>query len=887
MGWFGLFSRRRRYEELSESMREHLSEKVEELVDGGMAREEAEFAARREFGNMTRIEERSREVWQWPTAESVWADVKFALRQLVKAPGFTVTAVLTLALGIAVNATMFSLVSAFLLPRLPGREPQKMVVVSSVDPDAGFEPDTSPVSAPNYLAWRGDTRAFAAMAAADEYRTANLAGLAQTSAGGGQPESIGYAAVSPNYFSVFGGAPQMGRPFAAGEDQAGHDHVVILSHGLWERRFGSDPSVMGRTVRLDRENYEVVGVMAADFRLLGFTPQLWTPLTLKSADETAEGRRNRSLFLFARLAPGVTIEQARAEMTVLARRAAEDFPATEKRWGAAVRMLPDYLIYAFSIRNALMVIMTVVGFVLLIACANVAALLLTRSAGRQKELAIRVSLGASRVRVVRQLVTEGLVIALAGGGVGLLLTHFGIRYLRSSLTFNDAISAVPVGLDRNVLLFAICVSLASALLSSLVPALKASHTDINADLKSESRGASTSRAHSRLRALLVGGEIALALFLLIGSSLLIHGLLVLEHQKLGFRWDHLLTAGVALDHARYSDASKEIEFVRDLMPSLQRIPGVEDGAVASDLPASGANSVAVRIQGQPAATANEQRTARDVVVSQDYFEVAGVPLLRGRALTEMDKGDAPRVVMVNQEFVHRYFQDRDPLGKQIQLDIQDAAPVWSEIVGVVSDVKNYSEGTQVDPEVYEAFLQRPVASFSIMLRSSVEPGSLTPELRHAVGQMDGELPLLQLMSMDRVLENHRSGNPLFERLLGTFALLALVLAAIGIYGLVAYSVGQRTHEIGIRLALGAKGSDISGMILRDGLKVAAIGSGIGLAAALPLPKLFDSIFVGLHFGSPGVYPVVAAAMLMVAVVATYAPARRAMHVDPTTALRNE
>jgi len=884
MSWLRqIVSRRRRYEELSESMREHLSEKVEELVDGGMAREEAEFAARREFGNMTRIEERSREVWQWPTAESVWADVKFALRQLVKAPGFTVTAVLTLALGIAVNATMFSLVSAFLLPRLPGREPQKMVVVSSVDPDAGFEPDTSPVSAPNYLAWRGDTRAFAAMAAADEYSTANLAGLAQTSAGGGQPESIGYAAVSPNYFSVFGVAPQMGRPFAAGEDQAGHDHVVILSHGLWERRFGSDPSVMGRTVRLDRENYEVVGVMAADFRLLGFTPQL----TLKSADETAEGRRNRSLFLFARLAPGVTIEQARAEMTVLARRAAEDFPATEKRWGAAVRMLPDYLIYAFSIRNALMVIMTVVGFVLLIACANVAALLLTRSAGRQKELAIRVSLGASRVRVVRQLVTEGLVIALAGGGVGLLLTHFGIRYLRSSLTFNDAISAVPVGLDRNVLLFAICVSLASALLSSLVPALKASHTDINADLKSESRGASTSRAHSRLRALLVGGEIALALFLLIGSSLLIHGLLVLEHQKLGFRWDHLLTAGVALDHARYSDASKEIEFVRDLMPSLQRIPGVEDGAVASDLPASGANSVAVRIQGQPAATANEQRTARDVVVSQEYFEVAGVPLLRGRALTEMDKGDAPRVVMVNQEFVHRYFQDRDPLGKQIQLDIQDAAPVWSEIVGVVSDVKNYSEGTQVDPEVYEAFLQRPVASFSIMLRSSVEPGSLTPELRHAVGQMDGELPLLQLMSMDRVLENHRSGNPLFERLLGTFALLALVLAAIGIYGLVAYSVGQRTHEIGIRLALGAKGSDISGMILRDGLKVAAIGSGIGLAAALPLPKLFDSIFVGLHFGSPGVYPVVAAAMLMVAVVATYAPARRAMHVDPTTALRNE
>jgi predicted permease len=888
MSWLGrIFSRRRRFEELSESMQEHLDEKVAELVEGGMAREDAEFAAKREFGNVTRIEERSREVWQWPSIESMGADVKFAVRQLVKAPGFTVTAVLTLALGIAVNAAMFSLVSAFLMPRLPGRDAEKMVVVSSVDPDAGFQPDVTPVSAPNYLAWRGDARVFAEMAAADEYRTANLAGLAKTTVGDGQPESIGYAAISPNYFSVFGVSPQMGRSFAAGEDQAGHDHVVILSHGLWERRFGSDPSVVGKTVRLDREDYEVVGVMAADFRLLGFTPQLWTPLTLKSADETTAARKNRSLVLFARLATGVTLAQARAEMTVLARRAAEDFPATEKRWGAAVRMLPDYLIYAFSIRNALMVIMTVVGFVLLIACANVAALLLTRATGRQKELAIRVSLGANRVRVVRQLVTEGLVIALAGGCFGLVLTWFGIRYLRASLTFNDAISAVPVGLDRNVLLFAVGISLASALLSSLVPALKASRADINADLKSEGRGSSAGRSHGRLRALLVGGEIALALFLLIGSSLLIHGLLVLEHQQLGFRWDHLLTAGVSLDHARYSDASKEIEFVRDLMPSLRQIPGVKGAAVASDLPASGASNVAVRIQGQAALTSNQQHTTRDVVVTPDYFQTAGVPLLRGRTFTEMDKGDAPRVVMVNQEFVHRYFQDHDPLGKQIQLDIQDTAPVWSEIVGVVSDVKNYSEGTQVDPEVYETFLQRPVASFSIMLRSSVEPGSLTPALRHAVGQLDGELPLLQVMSMDRVLEYHRSGNPLFERLLGTFALLALVLAAIGIYGLVAYSVGQRTHEVGIRLALGAKGSDISWMILKDGLKVAAIGSGIGLVTALPLPKLFDSIFVGLHFGSPGVYPIVVVAMLMVALVATYAPARRAMHVDPTTALRNE
>jgi putative ABC transport system permease protein len=771
------------------------------------------------------------------------------------------------------------------MPRLPGRDAKKMVVVSSVDPDGNFLPDVTPVSAPNYLAWRGDTRVFAEMAAADESRMANLAG--QSTSGEGQPESVAYAAVSLNYFSLFGVAPQIGRGFAAGEDQAGRDHVAILSHGLWVRRFASDPAVVGRRVRLDRADYEVVGVMGADFRLMGFTTQLWTPLTLKSADETAEARRNRSLVLFARLAPGVTLGQARAEMTVLARRAGEDFPAAEKRWGAAVRTLPDYLIYGFGIRNALAVIMTVVGFVLLIACANVAALLLTRAAGRQKELAIRVSLGASRVRVVRQLVTEGVVIALAGGGVGLALTYAGIGLMGASLTFNAAISAVPLSLDRNVLLFAVGISLCSAMLSSLVPALKASRADVNTELKSESRGATSSRSHGRLRALLVGGEIAMALFLLIGASLLIRGVFQVEHQKLGFRRDHLLTAGVALDHARYSDAAKDLEFVRALTPRLEQIPGVKDAAIASDLPAAGANSVPVRMKGAAALPPTEQHTALDAVVGASYFQVTGVPVLRGRGFTEMDEGNAPRVVVVNQEFVHRYLQDRDPLGNQIELDIPDTTPVWSEIVGVVSDVKTFSEGTQVDPEVYEAFAQRPVGSFSILLRSSVEPGSLTPALRHAVEQLDDELPLLRVMTMERVIEYQRSGSPLFEQLLATFALLALILAAIGIYGLVAYSVGQRTHEIGIRLALGASGSNIARMILRDGLKVAAIGSAIGVVLALPLPKVFDSIFVGLHFGAPVVYPIVLVAMLMVAAVATYAPARRAVRVDPTTALRSE
>ena len=325
MQWFRqLFSRGRRYDDLSVSINEHLEEKIDELMEEGMSREHAERAARREFGNVALVEERSREIWQWPAIESVWADVRFALRQLIKSPVFTLTAVVTLSLGIAVNATMFSMVSAFLMPRLPGRDAGSMVVISGVNPNRGFQPDTNPVSAPNYLAWRTDNKVFAKMAAADEFRTASLAGR-------GQPEAIQYAAVSPNYFGAFGTFSQLGRTFAAGEDQPGRDHVAILSHGLWDRRFGSDRSVVGRTVRLNREDYVVVGVMPAEFSLLGFTPQLWTPLTLTAADQTAAARKDRSLYLFARLVPGVTLEQARAEMATLAQQAEKDFPETEKR----------------------------------------------------------------------------------------------------------------------------------------------------------------------------------------------------------------------------------------------------------------------------------------------------------------------------------------------------------------------------------------------------------------------------------------------------------------------------------------------------------------------------------------------------------------------------
>jgi putative ABC transport system permease protein len=812
--------------------------------------------------------------------ETLLQDLRYGVRQLRKNPGFTLIAVLTLALGIAINATMFSMVSAILLRRPPGRDPERVVVVTSVDPAGGFQPDMRAVSAANYLAWQNDNHVFADIAAANEYRTANLTLQ-------GQSEALAAAAVSPNFFGVLGVTSQIGRTFEANDGQPGQDHEVILSHELWVRSFGSDESVIGHTVRLNRQPYTVIGVMPASFRLLGFTPQLWTPLVLTAADQVTAARKDRSLYLFGRLNSGVSLEQARAEMTTLGQRAQQSFPETDKGWGVAVRTLPDFLIYGFGIRSGLAIVMTTVAFVLIIACANVAGLLLARAAGRRKEVAIRGALGAGRFRIVRQLLTEGLLIAILGGSLGLILSNWGIRLLRAGLSFNEAISAVPLGLDWMVVLFTAGISLVCAVMCGLAPALNASRTDITTSLKDESRAASQSRSRSRLRSVLVTVEIAIALFMLVGTGLLFRGIYVLEHQNLGFRTDHLLTAGVTLDSARYDNDSKQILFVRDVISRLQHLPGAEAAAVTSDLPASGNSPVTLHIKGQAESATGQGPIALDFVVTPDYLRDAGIALLHGRSLTETDITTAPRVVLVNQEFVHRYLSGQDPLAAQIRLDGSGASPQWSEIVGVVGNVKSYSGSDREDPEVYESFFQRPVASFSIMLRSVSDPGSLGSALRASVAQVDPELPLAQVMSMPAVLDRQNGGDQLFSRMLGTFALLALILAAIGIYGLIAYSVGQRSHEIGIRIALGAKSGDVLRMVLGEGMKMAVVGGMVGLLLSLPLPKLFGAMFFDLHVSEPRLYVIVPAAVLLVAVLATYIPARRAARLDPMSALRQE
>jgi predicted permease len=806
-------------------------------------------------------------------------DLRYGLRQLIKNPGFTTIAVVTLALGIGINATMFSMVSAILLRRPPGHDPDRVAVVSTINPSSGFQADNSQVSVPNYLAWRESNHVFSEVAAADEYRNVSLTEKRES-------ESVRSAAVSANYFNVLRVTAQLGRTFSTGEDESGQDHVAILGHELWDRRFGSDPSIVGRTIRMNRENYTVIGVMPASFRLLGFMPELWTPLVLTPADQTAAAHRNRSLYLFARMKPGVTVEQARAEFVTLAHQSEVSFPDSEKGWGATVRTLPDFLIYGFGIRSGLAVIMTTVGFVLMIACANVSGLLLARSAARRKELAIRFSLGAGRLRIVRQLLTEGMVIALLGGGLGLLFAYKGIDVMRASLSF-DAFKEVGLKLDSNVLVFATVVSIACALLCALAPALRASLTDVTTGLKDESRTATAGRSHSRLRTVLVTGEIAFALFLLIGTGLLFVSIFRIQHQNLGFQTENLLTAGITLDDARYKDAEHREAFVRELLPQLQQMPGAEFAAITSDLPASGAASVTIRIQGQPDLPAGQVLTALDTVVTPDYFRTAGISILRGRPFSEQDTTTAPRVLVVNQKFVDRYLQGEDAVGKHVQLEVSGAPAGWSQIIGVVHNLKTYSQTAAEDPAVYEPFHQRPVGSFSLMVRTKADPDNLTSDVRTVASKIDAELPLALLSSMRVVIDQQSVGDAFFSRALGSFALMALVLAAIGIYGLIAYNVGQRTHEIGIRMAMGARSQDVLRMIVREGMMMTVIGAAIGLAISLPLPRIFGSIFFNLNASEPRLYFVVPITIVAVAILATYIPARRAARVDPMNALRQE
>lgn len=883
--WFsrfaGIFNKGRRDRELSAEMDSHLQLHIEDNLRAGMSPQQARRGALLKLGGVEQTKENYRERRGLPVVEVLLQDLRFGARMLRKNPGFTLVAVLTLALGIAANATIFSFVSAVLYRRPPVDDPDRLMVVYGTSAAQTFGANLNPLSAPSYFSWKRENQVFSDLAAAEPYDSVNLTGKTE-------PERIAAIRVTANYFSVLGVAPELGRTFAAGEDQSGHDHVVILDHRFWERKFGSDPNLIAKTIRLNGEDYTVIGVLPQRFKIMSFQAQVWMPLVLNEAQQSAAARGNRSLYLFGRRKPGVSLEQAQANFRTLGTLAAQTFPESENDWGANSVTLQEYLILDFNAGPALVILLCTVGFVLLIACANIAGLLLARATGRTKEMALRIALGAGRMRVVRQLMTEASLIAALGALAGLGLALGGQWLLQMALSFNEAVKMLEMRIDWRVLAFTSAISLFSALLFGLAPALKTWAVEVFPTLKNDSATVSSGKTKNRARSVLVAGEVALAVVLLSGAGIMIKGIAEGLRKSLGFEPQHLLTAQITLPDSHLKEPGKQMEFYRELTERLEAVPGAKSAAITTVLPATGADKIAFRLKGQEDIPAGERSRARHFVVSSHYFETTQTELISGREFSEADDAKAPAVAVVSEEFVKQFFPKGDALGKQLLIDSGDAAAnQWREIVGIVRNVKNWPLQFADDPEIYEPYRQHPAGEMAVIVRGSGEPNALAPGLREAVWAIDAEQPIGSIVSMPELLTNETAGDRIMGTLMATFGALALLLAGIGIYGLVAFTVGQRSREIGIRVALGAEKQNILRMVIRDGMKLALIGIAIGMAGALPLPRAFGSLLQDFHITGGWMFVAVPVVIGGVALLACYVPARRAARVDPIVALRYE
>jgi putative ABC transport system permease protein len=876
-----------------EELAQHLEDRYQELVAGGVNEEQARRAALEELSEAGLLARGLRRVEQEVTREpmapgggvgrsllvSVWQDVRYASRVLRKSAGFTTVAVLTLALGIAVNTTIFSFISAILLRKPPIPEPDRLMMLRSTNPEGVWAAERSPVSAPDFLDWRAQSASFTGIAAAsfDDF----------TLSGDFEPERLPGAQVSPDYFSVLRVAPILGRAFAAKEDQAGRARVVMLGERVWQRRFAADPQVVGRTVKVNGESYTVVGIVPSRFQLWSFPAEVWLPLVFTPGQLGSEGRKTRFLAVFARLKPGVSEAQAQAEMATLAGRLAASHPETNKGWGAGVKSLQEYSIEDANVRTALVFLMATVGFVLLIACANLANLLLARNSGRRREFAIRTALGAGRARLARQLLSECLLLSLAGGSLGLLFAYFGAQLIRAKMNWNEYAFAMgrTISIDGRVLLFTLAVSVAAALIFGLAPALQISRPDLNASLKDNARTTTAGLETHRLQNLLVAGELALSVLLLAGSGLFVQSFIEELRSNVGLDPRSLLTATVALSGPSYQQPAKQVVFFQEVLRQLQASPQVESAAITTDLPVTFPGDVRFTVQGQPAATPDERPAAGYYAVSPGYFETIRTALLAGRGFTASDNTDAAPVVIVDTAFARKYFANQNPVGRHIRLG--DAASPWSEIVGVVSEVSEFMGQNGPRPHIFAPFPARPDPTMRLVVRTRTEPTSFAASVRRAVWAVDKDQAVTDVQSMEHVVYDSEQGDDLMAEMMGTFAAIALTMAAIGIYGLLAYLVGQRTHEIGVRMALGARPSEVLGLIMRGAMSLALSGVAVGFLISVGLPRLFAASFTGYHVHSGWVLTGTPLAVILVALTSCYLPARRATKVDPMVALRYE
>jgi putative ABC transport system permease protein len=818
--------------------------------------------------------------------ETLLQDVRFGLRMLRKNPGFTAVAVVTLALGIAVNTTIFSAVNGWMLRRPRIKDPASVVIILTTDPARGeWGWDHKPVSAPDFVAWRQQSHAFEDMVAS-EWSDFSLTRE-------GDPESLSGMRVSASYFQMLGVPPALGRTFLPDEDQPGHAQVVILSDALWQRRFSSNPKVVGTTVRLNDESCTVIGVMPSSYRLGVYGPQLWTPLVLAAESVLPAARGNRNLGVMARLRSGVSVETANAEMAVLAQRSEQTYPGTNKGWSARVVTLQYYIAAEFSV--AMRVLMGAVVFVLLIACANIASLQLARGAERQREFAVRTALGAGRFRLVRQLLVESLLIALAGGGIGLLLASWGVDLFRRGLSWNDygRSIALEVTIDHTVLTYTLGLSVLAAILFGLAPAFHQTALNLHSTLKEGGRASSQGTARNRTRSVLVVAEIALALVLLVGAGMLVQTFL---HQALaGFGIDpnRVLTANISLSSTRYKDTSKQASFFHEVIQRVEALPGVISvGAATTLVPNAdeGGQVVTFSIEGQPAVPRTERARTYYSAMSSDYLQALRVPLIRGRSFSPSDTAQAPRVALVSQAFAQRYFPNAQPVGKRLRLDTGASdRPDWSEVVGVVGNVNEPFGKLEDSLQVYEPYPQCPSSVMTLVVRTHSDPAAFAPMLRRAVWSVDKDQPITRVQTMNQVIADYGAGGAVMSTMMGTFAGLALALAMVGVFGVMAYTVAQRTYEIGIRMALGAQKSDVLRMVVRKGMVLGAFGIGIGGVLAAPLMWLE---LIPEEKATPfdqRAFVLLAALFLLsvAALLASYLPARRAAKVEPMVALRWE
>lgn len=812
---------------------------------------------------------------------TLWQDVRYSLRMLAKNPGFAAVAVLALALGIGVNTVIFSYVNAVMYRILTFPQPDRVAFVWSANRASGGGIE-NPVSAPDFTDWRAQARSFEGLNA--------ITYSSRTLSGAGEPEVIGSLHVTTNFFQDLGIRPAFGRAFLPEESQPGANRVVVLSHGFWQRRFGSDPGVIGQTITLDGERYTMIGIMPADFKFV-FGSDLWEPLVL----ETRPMDRNRRfLTVFGRLNPGVTTEQAEAEMENIAGRIAQQFPETSAGWSAHVMTAAEVLLRRDG-RMAMALLTGVVFAVLLIACANIASLQLTRAAVRQKEIAIRLALGASRFRLVRQLLTENLLLALGGGGCGLLLAMWGMslvqaRYVGVMPFLSEAV------IDWRVLGYTMLLAFASALIFGLWPALRASQPDLHESLKEGGRSGAGSRRTSRARNALVVAEISLALMLLVVAGLLIRTIIAFQMIEPGFDPENLLTMNVSLPEREYSTDPQTRQFFERILSQLASQPGVRSVGGVSRLPLAGSSRNprrSITIEGKPAMAANDQPWTIDLTVTPGYFDAIGIPLLTGRQLSAQDTADSPRVAIISQTMARKYWADGDPLGKRFRFESSATTPSasfeWITIAGVVGDVRNDDADEPPLPQVYLPHAQNPLREMSLLVRTAGagDPLGFISVVRTAIREIDTNLPVYDVATMERLLYDDLAGVRILVELMTAFAALALVLAAVGIYGVMSHNVAQRINEIGIRMALGARGSDVLKLIIGQGVKLVIAGVVIGVAGALALSRVMASLIYGVSATDPLTFIAISLLLVSVALLACYIPARRATKVDPMVALRYE